>query len=88
MSMTPAEVKRRASEARRLLEEPLLVEAFDHVERMASEAIFAIPTWHRFGDKKRARLADQVNAIRAVKSILHTHIALGEQADKPIRRWA
>lgn len=76
-------LRHRVAEARRLLDEPLLIEAFDKVEHMAIEEILALPMG---ADRKRRILTDRVRTIRAVKAHLHNLIASGEQAlKKPLR---
>lgn len=73
--MTDAE--RRASEARRLLNEPLLVEAFDKLESRLTEQLLALPTWR--GEKQRRALIDRINAIRDLRAELETVIVIGDQ---------
>jgi hypothetical protein len=81
-SMTADEKKRRANEARRLLDEPLLKEAFDTIERDTIEAMLRVPGLPVWADRKRRRLADQVNTIRVIRSYLEHVITAGKQAER------
>ncbi|MHA6684491.1 hypothetical protein [Mesorhizobium sp. A556] len=73
----------RAQAARRLLDEPLIVDALESLERRSVDEMLAAPAFSIFGDRKRRRLADRVNAIRALRSELEMEIALGNQAARP-----
>lgn len=64
----------RASEANRLLNEPLLVEAFEKVERELFKALIA----PNATDADRARDAAQIRAIRDVRAHLETVIRTGK----------
>lgn len=69
----------RASEAERLLHEPLLMEAFDKIEREAVEGMVEAPRTPE-GDVARRALADKVAVLRALKEELKLVIADGKQA--------
>lgn len=71
----------RAGEAKRLLNEPLLVEALDGIERAAVEDMIAADRTPE-GDQHRRVLADRVQAIRDLRGFLETTIALGQQATR------
>lgn len=73
--MTDAE--RRASEARRLLNDPLLVEAFEKIEARCYEDLLRLPTWR--AHKQRIALVDRVNTIRQLRTELKAVITTGEQ---------
>jgi hypothetical protein len=64
------ETTRRAQEAKRLLDEPLLIEAFASIEADAIEEILTTND-----DDTRRVLADRVNAIRALRAHLQAVIA-------------
>lgn len=70
----------RASEARRLLDEPLLVEALTTLESDAFETALRCPSWHIWGRRKRDAQLLRVDVIRDLRSRLETLIAVGEQA--------
>jgi hypothetical protein len=76
------DAERRASEARRLLDEPLLNEALDKIERDAIEDMLRLPWWIR--PRKRRMACDRVRAIRGIRSQLRSVILTGrEAAPKP-----
>lgn len=77
--MTPEEAKHRAGEARRLLDEPLLNEALDAIERAAIEEMLAVKGFLWSAERRRRGLADRVNTIREFRARLRTMIAVGEQ---------
>lgn len=77
--MTDEERARRGEEARRLLNEPLLIEAFDNIERTALDRLLDCPPEN---DALRRCLADYIRIIRTLRSNLETTIALGDQATK------
>lgn len=77
----------RAAEARRLLDEPLLNEAFDAIERAAIEDMLAVKGYWR-ADRRRRMLADRVNAVRELRARLKSVIAMGDQAAKGGMRLA
>lgn len=68
------DVERRAAEARRLLDEPLLKEAFAYLEANAFEELLAAGD-----DRARLELVERVKAIRGVQQYLQTVIASGGQ---------
>jgi hypothetical protein len=76
--MTDAE--RRASEARRLLAEPLLVEAFDKIERRCMDELLRLPTWR--AHKQRLALVDRINTLRQLRAELNAVIVTGDQASR------
>lgn len=79
--MTPDQHRFRAAEARRLLDEPLLNEALDALERAAIEELLAVKGYWR-ADKRRRMLADRVNVVRELRARLKSVIAMGDQAAK------
>lgn len=81
----PREIARRTSEARRLLDEPLLNEAFERIERMAVEELLQR---ERSDDDGRRLMADYIRTVRNLRKYLEHVIANGEQALKPAKRLA
>lgn len=85
--MTREEQQQRGEVARRIMNEPLLKEAFASLEAKAVEALVSSPSFSLFGDRKRRRLADRIRTIRELQSFLQTEIALGNQASRePMQR--
>lgn len=74
------------SEARRLLEEPLLIAAFDKLESDAMEEALRVPSWHRWGQKRRDALLQRVHVIRDLRSSLKATVAAGDQVAKRDQR--
>lgn len=68
--------ERRAVEARRLLEEPLLKEALDEIERATVEDMLRLPIW---SDRKRRILTDRIRVIRGIRDHLKSVILTGDQ---------
>ena len=85
--MTPEERIQRGEHARILMQDPLLQEALDRIEKRAVEELLKVPTFARWGDRKRRALTDRVNAIRDLRSALETELALGRQAAE-VKRFA
>jgi hypothetical protein len=77
--MTDEERMRRGEEARRILNEPLLIEAFDAIERSAVNELVSVPLEN---DALRRCLTERIRVIRDLKSNLETTIALGDQVKK------
>ena len=75
--MTPAD--RRASEASRLLSEPLLNEALDIIERDTVEEI--LRCWW-FQDRKRRVLADRISVIRGIRGHLRSVVLTGKEGER------
>ena len=63
----------RASEAKRLLEEPLLLEAFENIEKKALEDAI-----NADDDNKRREMIDKISTIRNLREELRTHISVGK----------
>lgn len=80
--MTREEQQQRGEIARRIMNEPLLKEAFASLEAKAVEELVSSPSFSLFGDRKRRRLADRIRTIRELKNFLQTEIALGNQASR------
>ena len=70
---------RRASEAQRLLDEPLLNEALDRLEQDTLNEILGAPFW---SDRKRRMLTDRVRVIRGIREHLRSVILTGRDADR------
>jgi len=71
--------ERRAAEARRLLDEPLLNEALDRIERDTLDEILRAPFW---SDRKRRMLTDRVRVIRGIRAHLRSVILSGEESTR------
>lgn len=69
----------RASEAKRLLDEPLLKEALDGIEWTCIDEMLALPTTPD-ANAQRLALVDRVNTIRELRSRLRSIIAAGQQS--------
>ena len=71
--------ERRAAEARRLLDEPLLKEALAQIEQAAYRGLLAAkPTPE--GDDERRVAALRINIIHELRAELHAVIVAGQQA--------
>lgn len=68
----------REREAQRLLNEPLLVEAFARLEQETFEEILGTRVWWRFGQAKRNALVERVRVIREVRNSLRRIIEAGK----------
>lgn len=75
--MTEAELRRRASDAQRILDEPVLRDTFAAMERDALEELLAIKAAWPWADRKRRMLADRINVIRDLKHRLAMSIQMG-----------
>lgn len=80
--MERGERERRGQEAKRLSQEPLLIEAFAEIEAEAVEEMLSASSFHRIGDQKRRRAADKIQTIRGLRRHLEYVIASGGQAHK------
>lgn len=76
--MTDDERIWRASEAERLLAEPLLVEAFAGVEAETVEQLKRLPIWS--DDEQRRALCHRLTLLENVKQHLSAVIAAGKYA--------
>ena len=84
-SRNEREIARRVSEARRLLDEPLLNEALDRMEKQAIEEMLKVPFWAN----RRMRMAgDTVRVIRGMRRHLELIIVNGEQSLRAPKRVA
>ncbi|MFN3169286.1 MAG: hypothetical protein ACE37E_01180 [Hyphomicrobiales bacterium] len=72
--------ERRASEARRLLNEPLLIEAFTALEKRCLEDLLKLPAWR--ADRQRRALIDRINTMRDLRNELHAVILAGDQSSR------
>jgi hypothetical protein len=87
--MDKREYAHRVVEARRLLDEPLLNEALDKIEKAAIEALIAAPVWEPDWDHRRHQmLADRVVVIRSMRQMIEQTITTGEATLSPPRRVA
>lgn len=81
--MDSREKTRRAVEARRLMDEPLLVEALSALEKDAVERIVEARGW-RFGDRQRRVAAEQIRIIRGIRNHLELVIIQGRERPKSV----
>lgn len=79
MALTMTEKERRASEAARLLDEPLLNEAFAQIEQAAYRALLAAKAAPE-GDDERRVAALRINIIHELRAQLQSVIIAGQQA--------
>jgi hypothetical protein len=77
--MTMTDKERRAAEAARLLDEPLLKEAFAHIEQAAYRGLLAAKATPE-GDDERRAAAMRINIIHELRAQLHSVIVTGQQA--------
>lgn len=73
------DTERRAAEARRLLDEPLLNEAISKLERDTLDEILRAPFW---SDRKRRMLTDRVRVIRGIRDHLRSVILTGKEGER------
>lgn len=73
------DAERRALEARRLLDDPLLNEAFAAIEQEAINEIIRVPFW---ADRKRRMLTDRVRVIRGIREHLRSVILTGRDGER------
>lgn len=78
--------RRRALDAERVLDDPLLNECFKKLEQAAIDELLGVRGWMPWADAKRRVLSDRVHAIRAVRNDLATMIADAKAAaQRPVR---
>lgn len=77
--LDPREAQWRAAEAKRLLDEPLLIAAFAELEKRAYEELLRVPAWSPLHDRKRRMLVDRINGIRELRGQLQSVITMGKQ---------
>ena len=85
--MDQREIAHRTAEARRLLDEPLLAEALDRIERFALEELLAAEDAEE-PDRTMRVMADRIRVVRGFRKYLETVILHGEEALRPPRRVA
>jgi hypothetical protein len=78
--LTNDERAQRGERARMLLQDPLLREAMDGIEKRYTEELLRVSSWRPFSDAKRRALIDRVNAVRELRAALESEMALGRQA--------
>lgn len=78
--MTNEERVLRGERARMLLQDPLLGEALDGLEKRYTEELLRTSAWRPFSDSKRRALIDRINALRDVRAALEAEMAMGKQA--------
>jgi hypothetical protein len=84
--MTPREKEIRAAEAGQLLDNSLLREAFDKIERDAIEAALRAENFDsdpRIADAQRIRVLERASVIRDVRRTLETILMDGTAAQRP-----
>jgi hypothetical protein len=83
----PTEIRHRAAEANRLLNDPLLVEALDAIELSSIERLLSMDALADDADRQRRIMIDRVNVIRDIRSHLKVCIEIGlHEAHQPDRR--
>lgn len=78
--MTDAE--RRAAEAKSLLDNSLLTEAFEVIEKGAYEELLAVRPWLVDGEAQRSTLINRINAIRELRAHLQSVVTQGTQSSR------
>tara|TARA_R110000868_G_scaffold401128_1_gene676440 strand:- start:129 stop:392 length:264 start_codon:yes stop_codon:yes gene_type:complete len=78
--LTTDERIQRGERARMLMQDPLLSEVMDSIEKRYMEELLRVSSWRPFSDAKRRALIDRVNAVRELRSALESEMALGRQA--------
>lgn len=74
----------RTMKAKQLLEDEVLIAAFDALEAKAMREALAVPAWHgKFGDRKRRVLLLKVNIINELRGELKSVMMTGQQAARP-----
>ena len=73
------DAERRAAEARRLLDEPLLNEALAKIEQQAIDEILRVPFW---SDRRRRMLTDRVRVIRGIRDHLNAVVRAGNDVSR------
>lgn len=86
--MTEAELRRHASDAHRLLNDPVFCAALVTLEQEALEELLNTRTIWRWGDRKRRILIDRVNVIRDLKQRLEMAVQMGLHAAEMAQRAA
>jgi hypothetical protein len=77
------EIERRASEARRLTDEPLLKEALALSERRDLEELLNLKDWRIWRlHRRRQVIIDRINVRREMLRHLQTVITLGKQEEQ------
>lgn len=76
-------LRHRVSEARRLLDEPLLAEALEKIEKASIEEMLKLPFW---ANRRMRMVADRIRVIRSIRAHLQNVIVNGEEAlRKPLK---
>lgn len=73
------ETERRAAEAQRLIDEPLLNEALSVIERDTIDEILRLPFW---ADRRRRMLTDRVRVIRGIRDHLRSVVLNGRDGER------
>lgn len=74
------EAERKATEAKSLLESPILTEAFEAIERAAYDELLGVEAWRVDAEKHRTTLINRINAIRELRATLQSVITTGTQS--------
>ncbi len=80
--MTPAEILARADQAKRILDDPLVIEAFQTIEHDIMEAFYACPIRD---DEGRRILQTDLRLARQFKGILQGVMERGKLAAHELR---
>ena len=80
--MDRGKIEQRGNDARRILLDPILAEAFEAIEAEAIEDMLKASAFLGLGDRRRRRAADRIHTIRKVRPHLQMLVASGGQAHK------
>lgn len=86
--ITDAELRRRASDAHNLLNNPVFRDALAEMESDALEELLAIKAAWPWADRKRRMLVDHIKTIRALQQRLEIAVQAGLHAAEMARRSA
>lgn len=79
-----ADQQYRAMKARQILDDEVLIAAFEELERKAYAKAVAVPFWQgRLGDRRRRRALERVRIINELRGELETVIMAGASAARP-----
>lgn len=81
--MSDREQERRLAEAKSLIDNPLLIEALDRIERDAVEDLLKVRGFFRFADAKRRSLIERIHVARGMRRHLEAVIMTGEHRNRP-----
>ncbi len=87
--MDKRETAHRVSEARRLLDEPLLNEALNRIENAAIEGLICTPIWEpEWEHEKHRQFIERILVVRTMRQLIEQVIIAGDAALAAPRRVA